>query len=633
MQETVEHGTISFALAMSIGMLCQGIARHLSLPGIVVLLAAGVLLGPDVANLIQPQTLGPALPAIVGFSVAIILFEGGLNLKLKVLREQARAIRRLVFWGAVITGVGGTLAARLCLGWDWPMSILFGSLVIVTGPTVITPLLRRIRPEHDISTILEAEGLFIDAVGATIAIVTLEIVIARFSSEALGAGLLGIAARLGVGVLIGLAGGLLLVLMLRGRKLVPEGLENVLVLSFVVAMFAISNTLVAESGITAAIVAGMTMGNLRSRMLADLVAFKEQLTVLLIATLFVLLAADVRVGDVLALGWPGLLTVVVLMFIVRPLDVWICTRGSGLSWRKVMFLAWLAPRGIVAAAVASLFAIELARAGFEGGTQLEALVFLVIATTVTVQGLTGNLVARLLDVRRTGRNGFLILGANPLAILVAQVLRESGARATLVDTNVEGCRQAERAGLEVVNGNGLEEDTLTGAQADSREGCVAVTPNESVNYLFAQKIRRQFAGPAVYVALQARDSGVSRDLVDALDAHILFGGERDLYRWLDVVRREQHVLERFHYADPTRAPLRFEPETGTLFLPIAGIRQGKPFLLAAGDQLAAGDVVVFALDGEHEAAARAWLANDGFVVAPGSAVAPVAPGSAVAPGA
>jgi NhaP-type Na+/H+ or K+/H+ antiporter len=628
MQETIEHGTISFALAMAIGMLCQGIARHLSMPGIVVLLAAGVLLGPDVANVIRPQALGPALPAIVGFSVAIILFEGGLNLKLKVLREQARAIRRLVFWGAVITGVGGTLAARLCLGWDWPMSILLGSLVIVTGPTVITPLLRRIRVEHDISTILEAEGLFIDAVGATIAIVTLEIVIARFSSEALGAGLLGIAARLGVGVLVGLAGGLLLVLMLRGRRLVPEGLENVLVLSFVVALFAISNALVPESGITAAIVAGMAMGNLRSRTLADLVAFKEQLTVLLIATLFVLLAADVRVADVLALGWPGLLTVAVLIFVVRPLDVWICTRDSGLGWRKMMFLAWLAPRGIVAAAVASLFAIELERAGFEGGTQLKALVFLVIATTVTVQGLSGNLVARLLQVQRTGRNGFLILGANPLAILVAQVLRDSGARATLVDTNVEGCRQAERAGLEVINGNGLEEETLARAQADSREACVAATSNESVNYVFAQKIRRHFAGPAVYVALQARDSGVSRDLIDALDAHTLFGGERDLYEWTDVVRREQHVLLRGRYADSNKAPLRFEPETGTMFLPIAGIRQGKPFLLTAMEQLVAGDEVVFAIDGEHEAAARAWLADAGFAVAP---AAPVAPAASVAP--
>lgn len=618
MQETIDYGTISFALAMAIGMLCQGIARHLAMPGIVVLLAAGVLLGPDVANVIRPQALGPALRAIVGFSVAIILFEGGLNLKLKVLRGQARAIRRLVFWGALITGVGGTLTARLCLGWDWPLSILFGSLVIVTGPTVITPLLRRIRPDQDISTILEAEGIFIDAVGATIAIVTLEVVLARFSSAALGAGLLGIATRLGVGVLVGLAGGLLLVLLLRGRRVVPEGLENVLVLSFVVAMFAISNALVVESGITAAIAAGMTMGNLRSRVLADLVAFKEQLTVLLIATLFVLLAADVRVGDVLALGWRGLITVAVLMFVVRPLDVWICTRGSGLSWRKVTFLAWLAPRGIVAAAVASLFAIELAHAGFEGGTQLEAMVFLVIATTVTVQGLSGNLVASLLDVRRTGRNGFLILGANPLAILLAQVLRESGARATLVDTNVEGCRQAERAGLEVIIGNGLDEETLIQAQADSREGCVAVTPNESVNYLFAQKIRRQFAGPAVYVALQASDSGVSRDLVDALDAHTLFGGERDLYGWLGLVRREQHVLLRCRYAGPGKAPLRFEPDTGALFLPLVAIRQGKPFLLAAMDQLAAGDDVVFAIDGEHDAAARAWLASAGFAAAPGA---------------
>jgi NhaP-type Na+/H+ or K+/H+ antiporter len=617
MHATIEHGPLSFALAMAIGMLCQGIARHLSIPGIVVLLTAGVLLGPDVANVIRPGALDGALQAIVGFSVAIILFEGGLNLKLKVLREQARSIRRLVLWGAVITAVGGTLAARLCLGWSWQLSILFGTLVIVTGPTVITPLVRRIRPEHDIATILEAEGIFIDAVGATIAIVALEIVVARASSTALGVGLLSIGLRLGVGLLIGLAGGLSLALLLRWRRVVPEGIENVLVLSFAVALFAISNALVPESGITAAIVGGMALGNTRSRALADLVAFKEQLTLLLIATLFVLLAADVRIADVLALGWPGLLTVAMLMFVVRPVEVWLCTRSSGLGWRKMVFLSWLAPRGIVAAAVSSLFALELENAGFEGGTQLEAMVFLVIATTVTVQGLTGNLMAKLLDVRRTGRSGFLVLGANPLAILVGKALQAQGARVTLIDTNVEGCRQAERAGLEVLVGNGLQEDTLTQAQADSREACIAITPNESINYLFAQEIRRHFPGPAMYVSLQATDGGVTASMVDALGAHALFGGERDIYWWMGVVRHQEHVLLRCRYAGPSRHARRFDAESGAMLLPIVGMHHGRPFPLVALDRLEVDDLAIFAVHRDKEPMARAWLESAEFRVVSG----------------
>lgn len=625
MHATIDYGTLSFALAMAIGMLCQGIARHLSIPGIVVLLAAGVLLGPDVANVIRPEAMGSALRAVVGFSVAIILFEGGLNLKLEVLRGQARPIRRMVLWGAVITAVGATSAARLILGWSWQMSFLFGTLVIVTGPTVITPLVRRIRPEHDVSTILEAEGIFIDAVGATIAIVALEVVLARFSTVALGGGLLGIALRLGVGLLVGLTGGLLLAVLLRWRRAVPEGIENVLVLSFAVLMFAISNALVHESGITAAIVGGMALGNTRSRALAELVSFKEQLTVLLIATLFVLLAADVRLADVAALGWPGLATVAVLMFVVRPVQVLICTRRSGLSWRKKMFLSWLAPRGIVAAAVSSLFALELERAGFEGGTQLEAMVFLVIACTVTVQGLSGNMVARLLDVKRTGRSGFLILGANPLAILLGTMLRAQGVRVTLVDTNVEDCRHAERAGLEVLNGNGLQEETLVRAEADSREACIAMTPNESVNYLFAQEIRRHFPGTEVHVTLQARDSGVTAEMVDALGGRVLFGGERDVYQWLGVVRNDEHVVLRCRYAGASRSSQRFEigagratqrfdADSGALFLPLVVVHQGKPGVMTGLEQLKPGDLASFAAHGESVADARAWLASAGFEV-------------------
>lgn len=614
MDAHIDHGTLSFALAMAIGMLCQGIARHLSIPGIVVLLAAGVLLGPDVANVIRPEALGSALRAVVGFSVAIILFEGGLNLKLEVLRGQARPIRRMVLWGAVITAIGGTTAARLILDWSWQMSFLFGTLVIVTGPTVITPLVRRIRPEHDIATILEAEGIFIDAVGATIAIVALEVVLAQFSTTALGVGLVSIALRLGVGMLVGLAGGLLLALLLRWRRAVPEGIENVLVLSFAVLLFAVSNALAHESGITAAIVGGMVLGNARSRGLADLVSFKEQLTVLLIATLFVLLAADVRLGDVMALGWPGLATVAVLMLVVRPVQVWICTRGSELSARKKLFLSWLAPRGIVAAAVSSLFALELERAGFEGGTQLEAMVFLVIAVTVTVQGLSGNMVARLLDVRRTGRSGYLILGANPLAILLAQTLTAHGVRVTLVDTNVEDCRHAERAGLEVLNGNGLQEETLVRVQADSREACIAITPNENINYFFAQEIRRHFPGTEVYVTLQATDSGVTADMADAQGAHVMFGGERDVYWWLGLARRQEHELLRCRFVGPARTAQGFDADSGSLFLPIVVIHQGKPSLLLGLDQPRAGDLAYFAAFGEKVPQARAWLQSAGFEV-------------------
>ena len=234
-----DHPSLTFALAMATGVFAQGIARHIYLPGVVVLLAVGVLLGPDVADVIRPQLLGPALTSIVGFAVAVILFEGGLNLEIRVLRWQARAIRRLVLIGGLITAGGATLASRLLLGWDWRMCALFGTLVIVTGPTVITPLVRRIRLKQPVATILEAEGVFIDAIGATIAVVALQVSIAP-SGEALGAAVLGIGARLGTGALVGTLGGLLLALLLRRPNIVPRGLENILALSMAMTPAAIA---------------------------------------------------------------------------------------------------------------------------------------------------------------------------------------------------------------------------------------------------------------------------------------------------------------------------------------------------------------------------------------------------------
>lgn len=608
-----DKGSLVFALAMAAGMLCQGIARHASIPGIVLLLAAGVLLGPDVANVIRPAALGPALSAIVGFSVAIILFEGGLNLKIKLLRTQAKAIRRLVTWGAVVTALGAMGATYLIMGWSWQLSLLFGTLVIVTGPTVITPLLRRIRVKHNVATILEAEGIFIDAVGATIAVVALEIVLEP-SGGAVSAGVLNIALRLGVGSLVGLAGGLILALLLRWRRVVPEGMENVLVLAFAVALFEISNLWMHESGISAAIVAGMVLGNARSHALEDLVAFKEQLTLLLIATLFVLLAADVRVSDVMALGWPGLGTVLALMLVVRPLNVWLCTYRTGLDLREKLFLSWLAPRGIVAAAVSSLFAMELARANIEGGVQMKALVFLVIATTVTVQGLSGGLVAQVLGVRRKQRTGFLILGANPLALLVGKSLRAAGEEVVAIDANADDCRLAEDMGQKVFFGNALEDKMLLRAHADSREACLAITPNESVNLLFSQRVQRNYAGPDLFVALQSSGSGVTPDMVDKVPAEILFGGERDLQLWLALLRRRQCLVLRCRYAQLPKVVPRLDDEQARCVLPLVGLHKGKAFPLTDLARLRVGNLAEFAVDREQVATAQVWLKSAGFEI-------------------
>jgi len=610
-QAMLDDPTLTFAMAMAVGVVAQGLARHMSVPGVVVLLAVGVVLGPDVADVIRPHTLGSALSAVVGFAVAVILFEGGLSLEIRALRGQAKTIRRLVLGGSVLTACGATLVCRAILGWDWRLSALFGTLVIVTGPTVITPLVRRIRLKPHIGTILEAEGIFIDAIGATIAVVALQVAIAP-SGEALGAAVVGILTRLGVGALVGGLGGAILALLLIRRNVVPRGLENILALSTAMMLYELSDGLMPESGITAAIAAGMVLGNGRSHALPEIVAFKEQLTVLLIATLFVLLAADIRVADVLALGLPGVYTVVALMLVVRPITVFACTTGANLGMREKLFLAWLAPRGIVAAAVSSLFAMELVHAGIDGGVELRALVFLVIAVTVTVQGLSGGLVARLLGVRRAKNSGHIMLGANALARHLATRLGVGGEEVILVDSNADECRAAEAAGFYVVRGDGLDSATLGRLHPEFRVACVAVTANEGVNLEFARKVAEEAPGLPTYVAIDADTFGVTVAAVRAQGARVLFGGARQLQDWFARWRRDGMVTVRCTPNDTIASSEALASMPRDEILPLMLERAGARALIDPATQVEPGDVVEFAVDGERRERSLEWLAEAGW---------------------
>jgi NhaP-type Na+/H+ or K+/H+ antiporter len=610
LQGLFDRPSLTFALAMTTGVLAQALSRHVRIPGVVLLLAVGVALGPDFADVIRPHALGRALPAIVGFAVAVILFEGGLNLEIRKLRWQQRPIRRLILRGALITALGGTLATWALLGWDLRLCALFGTLVIVTGPTVITPLVRQIGLKQSLATILEAEGVFIDAVGATIAVVALQVVIAP-SGEAVGAAALGVVTRLGGGIVIGAVGGVLLELLLRRPHVVPRGLENILALAMAMLLFQLSEALVPESGIAAAIAAGLVLGNGRSHALREIAEFKEQLTVLLIATLFVLLAADTRVADVLALGWGGLWTVLALMFVVRPLTVFVATMGSDLQLRDKLFLSWLAPRGIVAAAVASLFATELGRVGIAGGVELRALVFLVIAVTVTVQGLSGGLVARLLGVRRGPNSGYLLLGASPLACHLARHLVDAGEEVMLIDSNEDECRAAEAAGFLVLVGDALDTATLTRACPETRYACIGLTSNERINLEFARKISDEFRGPAVYVAIDDDAVGVTPDFVEAQKARVLFGGVRDLHGWFARWRQDACVTEWFVRAAPTGEGLITATRRDDV-MPVL-VRRGKRLeLIDSSTRVTVGDRVAFAFDSDRRQTVHAWLAAEGW---------------------
>lgn len=591
---------LTFALALAAGILAQSAAIHLRVPGIVLLLLTGTLLGPDVAGVLQPDSLGPALEMIVGLSVAVVLFEGGLNLNIGRLRREAVVIRRLITVGAAITAVGAMLAVHWIMGWSWSVAILFGTLVMVTGPTVTTPILRRLRVSRNVATILRAEAVLIDPLGAIIAVVALEVVLTETTGGA-ALGLLGLPSRLVVGALTGVIGGAAIAGILRYQRIVPEGLENVFTLSLVLALYQISDAIQHESGILTVVVAGMVVGNVRSRVARELRDFKEQLSIMLVGMLFVLLAADVRLAHVVALGWAGVATVLVLMFVVRPVDALACTWGSSLTWKERGFIAWLGPRGIVAAAVSSIFAERLTAAGFAAGTQLQALVFLVIAVTVVVQGLSGGPIASLLGVRRPQDQGYALVGANALGRALARVLASLGEETVLIDTNPSEARAAEAEGLRVVFGNANDEGVLQRADVESRRGFIAATPNEGANLLLAQRAKRETGVPATYVALARKKAAVTAERAEEAGARILFGHPVDLDGWIYAIGHEDAEVQGWRYEGEEETQLP-EPPTGHRagegappLLPLVLVRGGSATPVDAGSRVRNGDVVVFAV--------------------------------------
>ena len=605
----MDNPALTLGLAMGLGMLSQVIARKIYLPGIVVLLAGGVIFGPDGLNWIRPASMGSALQIIVGFAVAVILFEGGMNLRISRIKREQAAIRGLITIGALITLIGGTLSTLLFLGWDFRTAILFGTLIIVTGPTVISPLLKRVRIHHGVSTVLEAEGILLDAIGAIVAVVALEIAISP-SGLSLVKGLFHIISRLAVGAVLGIVGGALLTLLFRIRKLVPEGLENVFILSWVFALFQLANAASPESGIAAVTVAGMTIGNSNTYIQRELLEFKEQLTVLMIGMLFILLAADVRIADIQMLGLKGILTVLFLMVVIRPLSVFSATIHSDLDTRHKLLLSWIAPRGIVAAAVASLFAFELNQHGYDG-TQLRALVFLLITMTVISAGLTGGWVSSLLDLRRKSESGWIILGAHEVARLLARLLKQGGNEVICIDEDPNACRLAENEGVKVFYGNALGERTLQRAEPDTRKGIIALSGNEEVNFIFSQRAKYFGKEMTILTGIKRRDEGITSKMVSETGGRIPFGRPVDIDLWSTWIRKGFTKYSSFQMGENPDFDFTDETMVGVL-LPLVSARPGS--LIPVDDHLKIkkGDFVTFLINVQKEDEADTWLKSHGF---------------------
>lgn len=487
--------TLQMVIAVIAGIGAQVLADYLKVPSIVFLLLFGIVLGSDGIGILHPSLLGTGLEVIVSLSVALILFEGGLNLELRDLGKVSGSLRNLVTFGSLITLLGGGMAAHWFAEFPWTIAFLYAALVVVTGPTVISPLLKQVKVDRQVATLLEGEGVLIDPVGAILAVVVLNIILNGAADPLSIMG--GLFLRLGIGIAIGVVGGWLLGFTLKRATVLSDDLKNLVVLAAVWGLFSIAQLIRSESGLMATVVAGIMLSTFSLPEVRVLRRFKGQLTILAVSVLFILLAADLSIASIFALGRGSLLTVAVLMFVVRPINIWICTWNSSLNWRQKLFMCWVAPRGIVSASVASLFAILLTERGINGGDSIKALVFLTIISTVFLQGLSARWVAQLLGITSTQATGAVIVGCSPLSLLIAKFFRERGESVVLIDTDAEACEAAQQENFKVLASSALDVEALEEAGLATAGTFLAMTNNGEVNLVLAQRAVEEFHPPRV----------------------------------------------------------------------------------------------------------------------------------------
>ncbi len=587
--------TLQMVITVLAGISAQVIAEYFKVPSIVFLLMFGILLGPDGFGLLHPQALGVGLEVIVALSVAVILFEGGLNLELRELGKVSGSLRNLVTLGTLITLLGGGMAAHWLGEFPWSIAFLYASLVVVTGPTVISPLLKQVQVDRQVATILEGEGVLVDPVGAILAVVVLDTIVNSHVSPS--DAIIGLTLRLGIGGAIGAVGGWLLGLILKRADFISEELKNLVVLAGLWGLFGLAQTIRSESGLMATVIAGLVVGSSALPEERLLRRFKGQLTVLGVSVLFILLSADLSIASIFALGWGSLFTVFVLMFVVRPISIALCTWNSGLNWRQKLFLSWVAPKGIVSASVASLFAILLTERGINGGDSIKALVFLTIMLTVFLQGLTARWVANWLQINRSsGATGAVIIGCNPLSRLIGRLFQERGESVVLIDTDPEACEKAEQENLRVFQSSGLDIEVLEEAGLDSMGTFLAMTSNGEVNLVLAQRAVEEFQPPRV-LAVFPRDPQAS-PTNNKTKVNQAFVPQLPIKSWNQYLNEGQVKLGKTVLKEPEfafqRAHLKALIRSGEL-LPLLVEREANFQIVSTSEDWQPGDQIIYLL--------------------------------------
>ncbi|MFI1744684.1 cation:proton antiporter [Thalassobellus sediminis] len=490
-----------------LGILAQWFAWKFKIPAILPLILIGLLVGPiaseflsdDGSKWIEPiwngekgLFPGDGLYYFVSLAISIILFEGGLTLKRSEIENVGPVITKLITLGSAITFFGAGIIAYLIFELSWELSFLFSGLIIVTGPTVITPILRNIPLKKDISTVLKWEGILIDPIGALVAVLVFEFISVEGDSGFTKTALIEFGKIILFGTTFGFtfAHGLAFAI---NKKLIPHYLLNVVSLSTVLLVFVESEIFAHESGLLAVVVMGMVLGNGKLENIKELLYFKESLSVLLISILFILLAANINIEDLMLLyTWKTAVLFAIVVFVIRPLAVFLSTSGSNLNANEKLFISWVGPRGIVAAGIASLFGSKLLKQGVEGAEYITPLVFMIVLGTVLLNATTARLFAKMVGVFLEKSEGILIVGASQVSRIIGKYLEDNDRHVVLIDSNQTNIKLAKKLGLEAINTNIYSENLEDNVELNDVGFLMALTGSKDINQFAINKFSKQF---------------------------------------------------------------------------------------------------------------------------------------------
>lgn len=503
---------VELALIVVLGIFAQWIAWKSRIPAILPLILIGLAVGPiaeyfNGAKLISPLKNGTqnglftddTMFAFISLAIGVILFEGGLTLKFREIKGVGKAIVRLITIGSLITFIGGGIAAFYIMNLSMELSFLFAALIIVTGPTVIAPILRNVPLTKNVAAVLKWEGILIDPIGALVAVLVFEFILASEGNilTVTGDSLITFFKIILVGASFGFGAAHGLYQMIK-REYIPEYLLNVFTLALVLLMFVLSDLMAHESGLLTVVVMGMTLANLKVPRLKTILDFKESLTVLLISILFIILSANINWEQLEMLNMNTVLLFLVIVFILRPLSVFASTGNSDLIFNEKLFISWVGPRGIVAAGIASLFSLKLMQKGIQEAEILTPLVFAIVLGTVVLNATTARLMASLLKVKQAVSDGILIVGANTASRIVAKYLHSQQKHVVVIDNSEEMIEKARDMGLDVIQANVYNMDLEENFDLLDMGYMMTMTSNDSVNEYVCKHYQEVFGENGTY---------------------------------------------------------------------------------------------------------------------------------------